>query len=91
MGSVSGIGRTFVPMIILVTSFIGARQFYLYSVTGYVSNSVVSVGLAYPVGWICAGIAIIVYYIICEYDTILLEAELAAEAELLAKAEFEEA
>jgi Na+-driven multidrug efflux pump len=55
MGSVSGIGRTFVPMIILVTSFIGARQFYLYAVTGYVSNSVVSVGLAYPVGWICAG------------------------------------
>ena len=91
MGSVSGIGRTFVPMIILVTSFIGARQLYLYAVTGYVSNSVVSVGLAYPVGWICAGIAIIVYYVLCEYDTILLEAELAAEAELLAKAEFEEA
>ena len=91
MGSVSGIGRTFTPMIILVTSFIGARQLYLYAVTGFVSNSVVSVGLAYPVGWICAGIAIITYYALSEYDTILLEAELAIEAELAAKAEFEEA
>ena len=90
-GSVSGIGRTFVPMIILVTSFIGARQLYLYAVTGLVTNSVVSVGLAYPLGWICAGIAIIIYYALCEYDTVLLEAELAMEAELAAKAEFEEA
>ena len=77
-------------MIIMVTSFIGARQLYLYMVTGFVSNSVVSVGLAYPVGWICAGIAMIVYYTLCEYDTILLEAELAAEAEIAAKAEFDE-
>ena len=90
MGSLSGIGRTFVPMIVLVTSFIGARQIYLYLVTGNVSNSVVSVGLAYPLGWICASIAIIVYYALCEYDTILLEAELAAESELEAKAEFEQ-
>jgi Na+-driven multidrug efflux pump len=89
MGSVSGVGRTFVPMIIMVTSFIGARQLYLYMVTGFVSNSVVSVGLAYPVGWICAGIAMIVYYTLCEYDTMLLEAELAAEAEIAAKAEFD--
>ena len=89
-GSVSGIGRTFVPMIILVTSFIGARQLYLYVVTRLATNSVVSVGLSYPVGWICAGIAMIIYYALCEYDTILLEAELAAEAELEAKAEFEQ-
>ena len=89
-GSVSGIGRTFVPMIILVTSFIGARQLYLYAVTRFATNSVVSVGLSYPVGWICAGIAMIIYYALCEYDTILLEAELAAEAELEAKAEFEQ-
>ena len=91
MGSVSGIGRTFTPMIILVTSFIGARQLYLFAVTGFVSNSVVSVGLAYPVGWICAGIAIIIYYALSEYDTILLESELAMEAELAAQAEFEKA
>ena len=89
-GSVSGIGRTLTPMIILVTSFIGARQLYLYVVTNLVSNSVVSVGLAYPVGWLCAGIAIIIYYALCEYDTILLEAELAAEADLAAKAAFDE-
>ena len=89
-GSVSGIGRTFVPMIILVTSFIGARQLYLYAVTRFATNSVVSVGLSYPVGWICAGIAMIIYYALCEYDTILLEAELAAEAELEAKIEFEQ-
>ena len=69
MGSVSGSGRTFVPMIILISSFIGARQLYLFVVTRFVTNTIVSVGLAYPVGWICAAIAIVFYYILCEFDT----------------------
>ncbi len=73
MGSVSGVGRTFVPMIILISSFIGARQLYLFVVTNFVANTIVSVGLVYPVGWICAAIAMLFYYILCEFDTELIK------------------
>jgi Na+-driven multidrug efflux pump len=40
-------------MIIMLSTFVGVRQVYLYIVTRFVANTPRIVGFGYPVGWVC--------------------------------------
>ncbi len=39
------------PMVIMLIGFVVIRQFYLYILTRYISNTPQLVGFGYPVGW----------------------------------------
>ena len=51
-------------MIIMLATFVGIRQIYLFVITHYVANLPVLVGLGYPVGWTTCFIIEVSYYFI---------------------------
>ncbi len=58
-----GAGNSLAPMVIMLTSFVGFRQLYLFIVSNYVSNDLLTVGMAYPAGWgICCLVMTVVYF-----------------------------
>ncbi len=61
-GSLRGRGDARGPMIIMLASFVGIRQLYLYIVTHYIANTPKLVGFGYPVGWISCFILQMTYY-----------------------------
>ena len=63
-GSLRGLGKSLAPMICMLSTFVGLRQVYLFVTSNFVSNSLMSIVLAYPVGWICCAIAILSTYIL---------------------------
>lgn len=56
----SGDSRT--PMLITVFSYVIVRQVYLYTMTHFISNTLIPVCLGYPAGWIVCTIIVTVYY-----------------------------
>ena len=60
-GALRGRGDSTAPMIILLTSFVGVRQIYLYVVTHYISNTAKLVGFSYPVGWMVCFVIEVTY------------------------------
>ena len=72
-GSIRGAGKSLVPMIIMLSSFVGARQIYLFVVANFISNTVVPIALAYPFGWLCASVITLIYYRFCKFDSSLIE------------------
>ena len=63
-GSLRGLGKSLAPMICMLSTFVGLRQVYLFVTSNFISNSLMSIVLAYPVGWICCAIAILSTYIL---------------------------
>ena len=63
-GALRGRGDSRGPMIIMLSTFVGLRQVYLYVVTHYVANTPKLVGLGYPVGWVSCCLIEIIYYMI---------------------------
>ncbi len=57
-----GAGNTRAPMIIMLSSFIGVRQIYLYVMSTFISNELLPVGFGYPVGWMVCAAATVIYY-----------------------------
>lgn len=62
-GALRGAGNSRVPMIIMLTSFIGVRQLYLFIVSHYISNQLIPIGISYPVGWFCCCMLTLIYYL----------------------------
>ena len=61
-GALRGRGDSRSPMIIMLSTFVGIRQIYLFLVTRYVANTPRIVGFGYPVGWFfCCAIELIYY------------------------------
>ena len=57
-----GAGNTRTPMIILLASFVGFRQVYLYAMSR-ICNTVSVIALGYPAGWLlCSALTAIYYY-----------------------------
>ena len=50
-GALRGRGDSRGPMVIMLLSFVGIRQVYLYIITRFVANTPFLVGFGYPVGW----------------------------------------
>ena len=57
-----GAGNTTAPMVIMLSSFVGFRQLYLFLMSTYVSNDLIPVAMGYPAGWAVCCILISVYY-----------------------------
>lgn len=61
-GALRGSGNSTAPMIIMLTSFVGFRQLYLFIMANYVSNTVIPIALSYPAGWLVCSLITFVYY-----------------------------
>lgn len=61
-GSLRGAGNTRAPMIIMLTSFVLVRQVYLFVMSNFISNTVLSIGLGYPFGWVVCSVSMYIYY-----------------------------
>lgn len=66
-GALRGRGDSRGPMIIMLSTFVGVRQVYLYLITRFVANTPTLVGLGYPVGWTACCIAELSYYFLFWY------------------------
>lgn len=61
-GVLRGSGKSRVPMITMLFSFVVFRQCYLYIMANYISNEIIPIALAYPAGWLMASILVTIYY-----------------------------
>jgi putative MATE family efflux protein len=61
-GALRGRGDARAPMIIMLSTFVVIRQIYLFTITRFVANTPLLVGLGYPVGWVCCCIAESAYF-----------------------------
>ena len=62
-GALRGRGDSRAPMIIMLSTFVGVRQIYLYIVTRFVANTPRIVGFGYPVGWVCCCALELFYFV----------------------------
>ena len=62
-GALRGAGNSRAPMVIMLGSYVFFRQIYLYVMTNFISNTVMSVAFGYPLGWIVCSTAMILYYL----------------------------
>ena len=62
-GSLRGLGKSSAPMIAMLTCFVGLRQVYLYIASNFISNSLISIVISYPVGWLTCALMILPMYL----------------------------
>lgn len=60
--SLRGAGNTRAPMIIMLTTFVGFRQLYLYVMSNFISNELLPVAMGYPAGWFACALVTFLYY-----------------------------
>ena len=63
-GALRGMGDSAAPMLIMLLTFVGIRQVYLFVMTHYIVNTPLVVGLGYPLGWVTCCITEVAYYFI---------------------------
>ena len=61
-GALRGRGDSRGPMIIMLCTFVGLRQIYLYAVTHFIANTPRIVGFGYPVGWVSCCMIELLYF-----------------------------
>lgn len=61
-GAMRGAGNSRAPMIIMLSSFVGFRQIYLYIMSNFISNELLPIGFGYPTGWICCAAVTLIYF-----------------------------
>lgn len=64
-GALRGMGDSKGPMLIMLLTFVGIRQVYLFVVTHFIANTPFLVGFGYPVGWTSCCILELSYYFLC--------------------------
>lgn len=61
-GALRGAGNSRVPMIIMLSTFVGFRQVYLFCMSR-ICNEVLPIAMSFPAGWIlCTAITVIYYH-----------------------------
>lgn len=63
-GALRGRGDSIGPMAIMLLSFVGIRQVYLFVMTRYIANTAQLVGFGYPVGWMCCSVIEVAYFLL---------------------------
>ena len=69
-----GAGNTTAPMVIMLSSFVGFRQLYLFVMSSYISNDLIPVAMGYPAGWALCCITISLYYAFYKFKPMKKEA-----------------
>ncbi len=57
-----GAGNSRAPMIIMLSTFVGLRQLYLFVMSNYISNGLLPIAFGYPAGWFACAMTTYVYY-----------------------------
>lgn len=60
-----GIGKSQLPMYIMLCTFVFARQLYLFVMANFISNTVLPIAMGYPFGWVLCSTIIVITYFIC--------------------------
>ena len=60
-GALRGAGNSKAPMIIMLTSFVGFRQIYLF-IMSRVWNEIIPIAMGYPAGWLLCSSLTLIYY-----------------------------
>jgi len=60
--SLRGMGNSTAPMLIMLSSFVGFRQVYLYIVSNKISNELLPIAFSYPCGWFVCACTISIYF-----------------------------
>ena len=63
-----GAGKTNANMIIMLSTFVGFRQLYLFIMSNYISNAPLPIGMSYPAGWFACCVATLIYYKFCKFE-----------------------
>ncbi len=62
-GALRGVGKSMIPMVIMLSSFVFFRQIYLY-VNKSLGGGYISMAMSYPAGWLICSVAMTIFYII---------------------------
>ena len=60
-GALRGSGNSKAPMIIMLSSFVGFRQLYLF-VMSRICNEILPIAMSYPAGWLLCSTITLIYY-----------------------------
>ncbi len=61
-GALRGAGNSRAPMVIMLLTFVGFRQVYLY-IMSRICNEIIPIALSYPAGWLlCSALTLIYFY-----------------------------
>ncbi|MBE6664699.1 MAG: MATE family efflux transporter [Ruminococcaceae bacterium] len=61
-GALRGSGNTKAPMIIMLISFVGFRQVYLFVMKNFISNTILPISMSYPAGWLLCSTLMFIYF-----------------------------
>ena len=61
-GALRGSGNTKAPMVIMLISFVGFRQIYLYVMKNFISNTILPISMSYPAGWLLCSTLMLIYF-----------------------------
>ncbi len=71
-GALNGAGNSRAPMFIMLSSFVVARQIYLFIMANFIANEFLPIAMSYPAGWLVCSIIMSVYYRTTKLDKKLL-------------------
>ena len=57
-----GAGNSTAPMVIMLVSFVGFRQIYLFFMSSFISNELLPIAFGYPAGWAVCALITLLYY-----------------------------
>ncbi len=91
-GALRGAGNSTAPMVIMLSSFVGFRQLYLFIMSNYISNELLPMAFSYPAGWLLCAITTLLYYRFYKYrGKSLAEAATTVKSENMSQKENAEA
>ena len=61
-GALRGRGDSVAPMVIMLFSFVLIRQIYLFVMSRFISNTPLTMGFGYPVGWMTCCLLEVAYF-----------------------------
>ena len=67
-GALRGSGRSSIPMMTMLFSFVFFRQIYLFIMSRFISNTILPIALGYPAGWMLCSIILAIAYKLCFTD-----------------------
>ena len=68
VGALRGAGNSTAPMIITLATFVGFRQVYLYVMSNFVSNDLITIFMGFPISWTVCMIILYIYYKLTPLD-----------------------